>query len=53
MPGRVLVSISSIFDATLEDVASMVRDLDREGMPVSLLVAPHIDKKWHLSLIHI
>ena len=49
MPGRVLVSISSIFDATLEDVASMVRDLDREGMPVSLLVAPHIDKKWHLA----
>ena len=49
MPGRVLVSISSIFDATLEDVTSMVRDLDREGMPVSLLVAPHIDKKWHLA----
>ena len=49
MPGRVLVSISSIFDTTLEDVTSMVRDLDREGMPVSLLVAPHIDKKWHLA----
>ena len=49
MPGRVLVSISSIFDATLGDVASMVRDLDREGLPVSLLVAPHIDKKWHLA----
>lgn len=49
MPGRLLVSISSIFDATLGDVTSLVRDLDREEIPVSLLVAPHIDKKWHLA----
>ncbi len=49
MPGRLLVSISSIFDATLGDVSSLTRDLDREGVPVSLLVAPHIDKKWHLA----
>lgn len=49
MSGRLLVSISSIFDATLEDVTSMVGDLDREGVAVSLLVAPHIDKTWHLA----
>ena len=49
MPGRLLVSISSIFDATLDNVTTMVRDLDREGVAVSLLVAPHIDKKWHLA----
>ncbi len=49
MPGRLLVSISSIFDATLDDVSGLVRDLDREEVPVSLLVAPHIDKKWHLA----
>ncbi|MCP1388427.1 DUF2334 domain-containing protein [Corynebacterium sp. TA-R-1] len=49
MPGRLLVSISSIFDATLDNVTSLVRELDREEIPVSLLVAPHIDKKWHLA----
>ena len=49
MPGHVLVSVSSIFDATLDDVAELVSDLDRNSIPVSLLVAPHIDKKWHLS----
>ena len=49
MPGHVLVSVSSIFDATRDDVAVLVSDLDRNGIPVSLLVAPHIDKKWHLA----
>ncbi|MGV0345682.1 DUF2334 domain-containing protein [Corynebacterium coyleae] len=49
MPGSLLVSISSIFDATLDDVTSMVRDLDKESVPVSLLVAPHIDATWHLA----
>lgn len=49
MPGRLLVSISSIFDATLADVSSLVKDLDRAELPVSLLVAPHIDTKWHLA----
>jgi len=27
----------------------MVKDLDAEGIPVSLLVAPHIDGNWHLA----
>ena len=49
MTGHVLVSVSSIFDATLDDVAVLVSDLGAHGIPVSLLVAPHIDKKWHLS----
>lgn len=49
MLGSLLVSISSIFDATLDDVTSMVRDLDKERVPVSLLVAPHIDATWHLA----
>lgn len=49
MPGHLLVSVSSIFDETRKDVQKLVSDLDRESIPVSLLVAPHIDKKWHLS----
>ncbi|WP_342318378.1 DUF2334 domain-containing protein [Corynebacterium mayonis] len=49
MPGHVLVSLSSIFDATVDDVATVVADLERENIPVSLLVAPHIDKKWRLA----
>ncbi|MDY5786499.1 DUF2334 domain-containing protein [Corynebacterium sp.] len=49
MPGHVLVSVSSIFDATVDDVAVVVSELDRAEIPVSLLVAPHVDKKWHLS----
>lgn len=49
MSGRVLVSISSIFDDTLDDVVRLVEGLDRKRVPVSLLVAPHIDKKWHLA----
>ncbi|WP_291314080.1 DUF2334 domain-containing protein [Corynebacterium sp. UBA2622] len=49
MTGHVLVSVSSIFDTTLDGVAVLVSDLDRSGIPVSLLVAPHIDKKWHLA----
>ena len=27
----------------------MVKNLDAEGIPVSLLVAPHIDGNWHLA----
>ncbi|SDL92064.1 hypothetical protein SAMN04488535_1250 [Corynebacterium mycetoides] len=49
MSGHVLVSVSSIFDATLDNVDRLVADLDSAGIPVSLLVAPHIDKKWHLA----
>ena len=49
MSGRLLVSISSIFDDTLEDVIPLVKGLDRKGIPGSLVVAPHIDKRWHLA----
>lgn len=49
MPHHLLVSVSSIFDETRKDVAKLVDDLDREDIPVSLLVAPHIDKRWHLA----
>lgn len=30
----------------------MVKSLDAEGIPVSLLVAPHIDGNWHLARDH-
>ena len=49
MPGRLLVSVSSIFDETLDGVRGLIDALDREDIPVSLLVAPHIDAKWHLA----
>ena len=49
MPGRLLVSVSSIFDETLDGVRNLVDELDHREIPVSLLVAPHIDKRWHLA----
>lgn len=49
MRGHLLVSISSIFDETRAAVSRMVGALDAEGIPVSLLVAPHIDGNWHLA----
>ena len=49
MSRHLLVSVSSIFDETLKDVQKLVSDLERQSIPVSLLVAPHIDKKWHLA----
>lgn len=49
MRGRLLVSISSIFSDTRAAVDSLVGELDREGIPVSLLIAPHIDGNWHLA----
>ncbi|GAB2518407.1 hypothetical protein CATRI_11170 [Corynebacterium atrinae] len=49
MRGRLLVSISSIFSDTRAAVDSMIQELDREAIPVSLLVAPHIDGNWHLA----
>lgn len=30
----------------------MMKSLDAEGIPVSLLVAPHIDGNWHLARDH-
>ncbi|SIS44791.1 hypothetical protein SAMN05444817_10440 [Corynebacterium appendicis CIP 107643] len=49
MSRHLLVSVSSIFDETRKDVQKLVADLERESIQVSLLVAPHIDKKWHLA----
>ncbi|MHA2789793.1 DUF2334 domain-containing protein [Corynebacterium sp. S7] len=49
MSGHLLVSVSSIFDGTRKDVVKLVTRLDQEGIPVSLLVAPHIDGNWHLA----
>lgn len=43
MHGRLLVSISSIFDETVSAVSDMLDSLDGQRIPVSLLVAPHID----------
>ncbi len=49
MSGHLLVSISSIFAETRPGVQKLVRTLDAEGIPVSLLVAPRIDSDWRLS----
>lgn len=49
MHGHLLVSISSIFDDTRKSAARLIHQLDKEGVPVSLLVAPHIDGNWHLA----
>lgn len=49
MRGHLLVSISSIFNETHKAVADMVASLDGQQIPVSLLVAPHIDGNWHLA----
>ncbi|APT91948.1 deacetylase [Corynebacterium phocae] len=49
MRGLLLVSVSSIFAGTREGAARLVAELDSRGVPVSLLVAPHIDGSWHLA----
>lgn len=49
MHGTLLVSISSIFDATRADTEKLIARLDSRNVPVSLLVAPHIDGNWHLA----
>lgn len=49
MNGRLLVSVSSIFSETRKDVERLISTLDDEKIPVSLLVAPHIDGNWHLA----
>lgn len=49
MHGYLLVSISSIFDDTRKNTASLIKSLDKAGIPVALLVAPHIDGNWHLA----
>ena len=49
MNGHLLVSISSIFDDTRKQASRLLSILDREEIPVSLLIAPHIDGNWHLA----
>ncbi|MDK8844499.1 DUF2334 domain-containing protein [Corynebacterium striatum] len=49
MHGHLLVSISSIFDDTRKQASNLIKELEREEIPVSLLVAPHIDGNWHLA----
>ena len=49
MSGRLLVSISSIFDQTRKAANVLVNDLKSEGIEVSLLVAPRIDGDWKLA----
>lgn len=49
MRGHLLVSISSLFDDTRKPASRLLSLLDKEGIPASLLVAPHIDGNWHLA----
>lgn len=49
MPGRLLVSVSSIFDETRKAADLLVSDLKSEGVEVSLLIAPCIDGDWKLA----
>ncbi|TNL96123.1 DUF2334 domain-containing protein [Corynebacterium tapiri] len=49
MSGKLLVSVSSIFHDTVEHVDALLAKLDAADIPVSLLVAPHIDGSWHLA----
>lgn len=49
MHGHLLVSISSIFDDTRRQAADLLEKFDKADIPVSLLVAPHIDGNWHLA----
>lgn len=49
MQGQLLVSISSIFDDTRKHANHLLTQLDKQGIPASLLVAPHIDGNWHLA----
>lgn len=49
MTGHLLVSVSSIFSDTRKQVAKLISTLDTDDIPVTLLVAPHIDGNWHLA----
>lgn len=44
-----LVSISSVFTETRTPAAQFMREMEVWGVPVSLLIAPHIDGNWHLA----
>lgn len=49
MTGQLIVSISGIGEHTLADVATFCTQLDRRGVPVSLLVAPRLDRDYRLD----
>lgn len=49
MSGRLLVSVSSIFDQTRSAADRLISDLRADGIEVSLLVAPRIDGGWRLA----
>ncbi|WPF68272.1 DUF2334 domain-containing protein [Corynebacterium sp. 21KM1197] len=49
MSAQLLVSISSIFKETRHAAQTVAAELDGQGVPVSLLIAPHIDGTWRLS----
>lgn len=49
MTGSLLVSMSSILDKTRDAADATLEKLTAEGVPVALLIAPHIDGNWHLS----
>lgn len=49
MRSQLVVSISSIFDETRPYAERLIGDLERLDIPVSLLLAPHIDGSWHLA----
>ncbi|BAU96937.1 deacetylase [Corynebacterium suranareeae] len=49
MSGRLLVSVSSIFDQTRPAANRLISNLRADGIMVSLLVAPRIDGEWRLA----
>jgi predicted deacetylase len=49
MSGRLIVSVSGIKNDTYEHAAEFARELDRRGVPLSLLVAPRLKDKYRLA----
>ncbi len=49
MSGRLIVSVSGIRDDTCEHAAEFARELDKRGVPLSLLVAPRLKDKYRLT----
>lgn len=49
MTPRLIVSVSGLRDAGLDDAANLVGELDRRSVPVSLLVAPRRGREYRLT----
>lgn len=49
MTARLIVSVSGIRDTTADAAADLVGELDRRGVPVSLLVAPRRGHEYRLT----